>query len=56
MKKDTVFSSHDLAFLLIKKTLQSSILYQLKIKKKIDKDNLKKKIMKGNTVAIHSVF
>ena len=49
------------------KKLQSEILNQLNIKKKIDRDNFRKKITKkntkkrkknhiGNTIAIHSVL
>jgi len=56
VRKDTVLSPYDLPYLLIKKiTKLNSLLAQYK--KKIEKDNFKKKPMKGgNTVAIHSVL
>jgi len=46
VRKDTVFSPHDLTFMLIKskKKLQSKTLYQLNIlKKKTNKDNFERK-------------
>jgi hypothetical protein len=42
VRKDTVIFPHDLAFLLIKKNTRL-ILYQLNIKKKINKDNFGRK-------------
>jgi hypothetical protein len=60
VRKDTVLSPHDLAFLLIKskKNYKAKLfIYQLNIKKKLTKIILEgKKPMRKNVVAIDSVL